>query len=149
MCSSDLIEFAQDQRAALAGCDAAIVVCEADDKKAPALQLILKQLDELALPRILFINKVDKNESSPRDVLAWLQPASSKPLILRQIPISKGSIITGYVDLALERAFVYREHAESQVVDMPAELAQLEKSERFAMLEKLADHDDEIGRAHV
>jgi elongation factor G len=138
------IEFAQDQRAALAGCDAAIVVCEADDKKAPALQLILKQLDELALPRILFINKVDKNESSPRDVLAWLQPASSKPLILRQIPISKGSIITGYVDLALERAFVYREHAESQVVDMPAELAQLEKSERFAMLEKLADHDDEL-----
>ena len=138
------IEFAQDQRAALAGCDAAIVVCEADDKKAPALQLILKQLDELALPRILFINKVDKNESSPRDVLAWLQPASSKPLILRQIPISKGSIITGYVDLALERAFVYREHAESQVVDMPADLAQLEKSERFAMLEKLADHDDEL-----
>ena len=40
------IEFAQDQRAALLGCDLAIVVCEADDKKAPALQLILKQLDE-------------------------------------------------------------------------------------------------------
>ena len=138
------IEFAQDQRAALAGCDAAIVVCEADDKKAPALQLILKQLDELALPRILFINKVDKNESSPRDVLAWLQPASSKPLILRQIPISNGSIITGYVDLALERAFIYREHAESQVVEMPADMAELEKSERFAMLEKLADHDDEL-----
>ncbi|MBM3521027.1 MAG: elongation factor G, partial [Alphaproteobacteria bacterium] len=115
-----------------------------DDKKAPALQLILKQLDELALPRILFINKVDKTESSPRDVLAWLQPASSKPLILRQIPIWKGSIISGFVDLALERAFIYREHAESQVVDMPADMAELEKSERFAMLEKLADHDDEL-----
>ncbi len=138
------IEFTQDQRAALAGCDAAVVVCEADDKKAPALQLILKQLDELSVPRILFINKIDKTESSPKDVLEWLQPASSKPLILRQLPIWKGSLVTGFVDLALERAFVYREHAESQVVDMPADLADAEKSERFAMLEKLADHDDEL-----
>ncbi|MBC8038197.1 MAG: elongation factor G [Rhizobiales bacterium] len=138
------IEFTQDQRAALAGCDAAIVVCEADDKKAPALQLILKQLDELVIPRILFINKIDKTESSPRDVLTWLQPASSKPLILRQLPILKGSIVSGFVDLALERAFIYREHADSQVVDMPSDLADMEKSERFAMLEKLADHDDEL-----
>ena len=138
------IEFAQEARAALAGCDAAVVVCEADEKKAPALQLILKQLDELGLPRIVFINKIDKTESSPRDVLTWLQPASSTPLILRQLPIMKGSIVTGFVDLALERAFVYQEHMESKVIDMPAELAELEKSERFAMMEKLADHDDEL-----
>ncbi len=138
------IEFAQEARAALAGCDAAVVVCEADDKKAPALQLILKQLDELELPRIIFINKIDKTESSPRDVLTWLQPASSKPLILRQLPIMKGGTVTGFVDLALERAFVYQEHAESKVIDMPADIAALEKSERFAMMEKLADHDDEL-----
>ncbi len=138
------IEFAQDARAVLAGCDAAIVVCEADDKKAPALQLILKQLDEIGLPRLLFINKVDKSDTRPREVLDWLQPASSKPLIMRQLPIMKGSIVTGFVDLALERAFVYQEHMESKVIDMPAELADIEKTERFAMLEKLADHDDEL-----
>jgi elongation factor G len=138
------IEFTQDQRAALMGADVAIVVCEADDKKAPALQLILKQLDEIGLPRMLFINKVDKTDSSPRDVLAWLQPASSKPLILRQLPIMKGSIVTGFVDLALERAFVYQEHLESKLIDMPDDMADIEKSQRFAMLEKLADHDDEM-----
>ena len=138
------VEFAQDQRAALAGADVAVVVCEADDKKAPALQLILKQLDEINLPRILFINKVDKTDSSPRNVLEWLQPASSKPLILRQLPIMKGSIVTGFVDLALERAFVYQEHLESKLIDMPDDMAELEKSQRFAMLERLADHDDEL-----
>lgn len=138
------IEFTQDQRAALHGCDVAVVVCEADDKKAPALQLILKQLDEIGLPRMLFINKVDKSDSSPREVLDWLQPASSTPLIMRQLPIMKGSIVTGFVDLALERAFIYQEHLESKVIDMPADIADLEKSERFAMLEKLADHDDEL-----
>jgi elongation factor G len=136
------IEFAQDARAALAGCDAAIVVCEADDKKVPALQLILKQLDELRLPRFLFINKVDKSTSRPHEVLGWLQPASTVPLVLRQIPIWKNSAVTGFVDLALERAFIYREHAESEVIAIPADMSAQEKSERFTMLEKLADHDD-------
>ena len=52
--------------------------------------------------------------------------------------------MTGFVDLALERAYVYREHAESTVVEIPAEMKPAEKNERFAMLEKLADHDDEL-----
>ena len=46
-----------------------------------------------------------------RDVLTLLQPASRVPLVLRQIPTLEGDIIAGFVDLALERAFVYREHA--------------------------------------
>ena len=48
------IEFLQEQAAALSGIDAAVVVCEPDDKKVPALQLILKQLEELNIPRFLF-----------------------------------------------------------------------------------------------
>ena len=136
------IEFAHDASAALRGCDAAIVVCEADEKKAPALQLILKQLDEIGLPRFLFINKTDKSNSRVREALDWLQPASSVPLVLRQLPIWKDGLIIGFVDLALERAFVYREHALSVVINMPADMSELGKTARFTMLEKLADHDD-------
>ncbi len=128
----------------LPACDAAIVVCDADAKKAPALQLILRQLDDAGLPRIIFLNKIDRAEASPRDVLTWMQPASAKPLVLRQLPIWTNNVVSGYVDLALERAYVYRELAESQVVEMTADLAALEKQERFALLESLADHDDEL-----
>ncbi len=138
------IEFMQDAHAALAGCDAAVVVCEPDEKKVPALQLILKEIDRLKVPRILFINKIDKTENRLRDLLAYLQPASSTPLVLRQIPIWSNGIATGFVDLALERAFVYREHAQSEVIEMPADMKEPEKEARFAMLEKLADYDDEL-----
>jgi elongation factor G len=138
------VEFAEEARAALVACDAAIVVCDADAKKAPALQLILRQLDDIGLPRIIFLNKIDRAETAPRDVLGWMQPASSKHLILRQLPIWKNNVVTGYVDLALERAYVYRELAESQVVEMTSDLAAMEKQERFSLLESLADHDDEL-----
>lgn len=138
------VEFSQDARNVLAACDAAVVVCEADDKKTAALQMILKQLDEIALPRFIFINKIDKTETPLRDVLPALQPASTTPLVLRQVPIWKDGIATGFVDLALERAYIYREHAASEVVDLPDDLEQREKDARFEMLEKLADYDDEL-----
>lgn len=138
------IEFNNDMIAALGGCDVAIVVCEADEKKVPALQLILKQLDELKVPRMLFINKIDQVKLPPHTVLEYLQPASSKPLVLRQIPMWKDGVVRGYVDLALERAYVYHEHAESTVIDIPPDMRDEEKAEHFAMLEKLADHDDEL-----
>src|SRR4029453_6861367 len=75
------IEFSQEARAALAGCDAAVVVCEPDDKKVPALQLILKQLDDLDIPRFIFVNKIDRSEGRLRDVRSFLHPGSSTPLL--------------------------------------------------------------------
>src|SRR6516162_1893813 len=105
------VEFAHDMRAALPAVDAAVVVCEMDEKKIPQLQLILRELEDQKIPRILFVNKIDKADTSVHDVLKLLQPASRSTLLLRQIPAFAGDIITGFVDLALERAFVYKEYA--------------------------------------
>lgn len=138
------VEFQHEASAALTGCDAAIVVCEPDDKKVPALQLILKQLEDRGIPHFLFLNKIDKAEGRVRDILPILQPASTRPMVLRQIPIWENEIATGFVDLALERAFVYREHQPSEVIDMPGEMSEREKQARFTMLEQLADYDDEL-----
>ncbi len=138
------IEFAQDLRAALPPVDAAIVVCEADERKMPQLQLVMRELETRNIPRFVFINKIDKADKRVRETLALLQPASRVPLVLRQIPIWKNDIIEGFVDLALERAFIYREHAESQVVAVEGDNASRKKEARFTMLEKLADHDDAL-----
>src|ERR1700730_6082644 len=138
------VEFVHDMRAVLPAIDAAVVVCEMDEKKVPQLQLILRELEDWKIPRILFVNKIDKGDAAVRDVLNLLQPASRTKLILRQIPTFSGDIITGFVDLALERAFVYKEYAPSQVVPLEGDAADLEKTARFSMLETLADHDDEL-----
>ncbi len=138
------IEFVQEMRSALPPVDAAVVVCEADERKVPQLQLVLRELEERKVPRFLFINKIDKADKRVRETLALLQPASRVPLVLRQIPIWKDSIVVGFVDLALERAFVYREHAASEVVDLDGDSAARKKDARFTMLEKLADHDDKL-----
>ena len=138
------IEFQDEAAAVLTACDAAVVVCEPDQKRVPALQLILKQLEDRNIPHFLFLNKIDSFDTPVRDILPILQPASSKPLVLRQIPIWDNGIATGFVDLALERAFVYREHAPSELIDMPSSIKERETEARFHMLEQLADYDDEL-----
>jgi elongation factor G len=138
------IEFIQDMRSVLPAVDAAVVVCEADEKKVPQLQLIMRELEDQNIPRFLFLNKIDKADKRVRETIKLLQPASRVPLLLRQIPIWNGDIISGFVDLALERAYVYKEHAPSEIIELKGENLDRKKEARFTMLETLADHDDQL-----
>lgn len=138
------VEFAFEALPVLSACDVAVVVAEPDEKKFPALQLIMRQLDEMGVPRMLFLNKIDKASAGVRDTLKLLQPASTTPLLLRQIPLRRDGIVVGSIDLALERAYVYQEHAESTVAEIPDDDRAREIEARFSMLETLADHDDAL-----
>lgn len=138
------IEFAQETATALCACDAAVIVCEPDARRLPALHAIFKVLEDQGIPHFLFLNKIDQATTRVRDVVAMLQPASARPLVLRQIPIWEKGVASGFVDLALERGFVYRPNAPSETVDIPAAVLEREKEARFQMLEKLADYDEAL-----
>ena len=136
------VEYTYEAEPVLRFCDFAIVVVEADEKKLPALQLTLKRLDEIGLPRVLFLNKIDKATGSVQQILQMLQTASENTLLLRQIPIWKDGAVAGCIDLALERAYTYRPHEEATVTAVGGDDQSREEEARFAMLETLADHDD-------
>ncbi len=136
------IEFLQDALFAVQGVDAAVVVVEPEPAKVQMLKPYLKRLADLRIPHFLYVNKIDKATGSLRELLAMLQEASDTPLLLRQIPIWDNGIVTGYVDLALERAYIFREHAPSELVEITDK--DREKEARFTMLEKLADYDEHL-----
>jgi len=136
------IEFLADTLNVLPAIDAAVVVCEPEPAKVQMLQPFLKALSDAKIPHYIFVNKIEHATGSLRDMLALLQETSEKPLLLRQIPIWENGIATGFVDLALERAFVYRSHAPSEVIDI-SDLRR-EKEARFQMLERLADYDEHL-----
>lgn len=138
------IEFGQEMANALVGADVAVVVCEPDPDKALALSSTLKMLDDLGVPRFIFVNKIDRATGSVPALLEALQAVSEKPLVLRQVPIRDGEEVTGYVDLASERAYVYREGAGSEIIELPSDMQDNEAEARYEMLEKLADFDDHL-----
>jgi elongation factor G len=138
------IEFSADADFALRAVDLALVVTDPEPEKAVLLQPVLKALERMGVPRALFVNKIDHAHGRVRDLLAALQPASAVPLVARQIPIWKDDHVSGFVDLALERAFLYRAGKESEQVPLPPDLAERESEARFHMLEQLADFDDDL-----
>ncbi|HWJ59678.1 MAG TPA: elongation factor G [Sphingomicrobium sp.] len=138
------IGFAADGSRALAIADAAIVVVDPDPARAALAAPALRALDELGIPHLIFANRIDQAHGRIRDLLSALQPMSVSPLIARQVPIREGDKITGFVDLALERAFHYEPGKESTRIDIPGDMAEAEKKARTQMLEQLADHDDEL-----
>jgi elongation factor G len=138
------VGFAADGARALAIADVAIVVVDPDPARAPLAAPALRALDELGIPHLIFVNRIDQAHGRVRDLLSALHPMSVSPLIARQIPIWDGEKISGFVDLALERAFKYRLGKESERIEIPSELQEREIEARTHMLEQLADHDDEL-----
>jgi elongation factor G len=138
------VGFVADGALALAAADLAVVVIDPDADRAILAEPALRQLEALGVPHLIFVNKIDQARGGIRALLEALQPMSSSPLVARQIPIREGEKVTGFVDLALERAFHYRPGKPSEQIDIPADLAEREAQDRFHMLEQLADHDDAL-----
>jgi len=138
------VELHQEMQSAMAVADIAIVVCEPEPDKAVALAPTLRAMDEAGLPHVLFINKMDQVRASVRETMEALQGASTRPLVLREIPIRDGDAVSGHVDLVSERAFSWREGQPSKLISLPDAAQEREAAARTELLESLADFDDAL-----
>jgi elongation factor G len=143
------IEFQHDAFAALAVCDAAVLVCEPSPERVVALTPLLKYIEDNRIPHIIFVNKIDSAQVRVRDMLGALQAVSARKLVLRQVPIRRptsdgGEETIGYVDLVSERAYRYKTSGASDLIEMPAEILPREADARREMLETLSEFDDTL-----
>ncbi len=138
------IELMHETRCAMTVADIAVVVVEPDKEKSVILGAYLKLLDELSVPHIVFINKLDKKNLSVSALLEAFQTVSDKPLVLREVPIHEGDVITGHVDLVSERAFHWEENKPSSLISLPKDLKEHEADVRTQLFENLADFDDTL-----
>jgi len=143
------IEFQHDAFAALAVCDAAVLVCEPSPERVVALTPLLKYIEDHHIPHIIFVNKIDSAQVRVRDMLGALQGVSARKLVLRQVPIRRptsdgGEETVGYVDLVSERAYRYKSSGASDLIEMPAEVLPREADARREMLETLSEFDDTL-----
>lgn len=138
------VELQQETIGALMVVDAAIVVCEAGQEKAIAVTRLMKELDELNIPYLVFINKMDLPEAHVKSTLEALQGMTERPLVLREIPIREDNVVTGFIDLVSERAYKWEESAPSNLIEIPEAINGRTEEERTQMLESLADFNDDL-----
>lgn len=137
-------ELIQDSRSILNVVDAAVVVTEPDTDRILGLSPLLNHLEKQSIPHYIFVNKIDRASVSLDDLASALNDVTKESVVLRQIPIYEGETITGYVDLASERAYVYKPGAMSEVVELPGSIQETFDQARYNMLETLADFDEHL-----
>ena len=138
------VELAHEAEAALAVADIAVLVCDPDPARAATVAPLLRRLDALDLPAMVFVNRIDTFSGAVRDTLTALQELTRRPLVLREVPIREGETITGYVDVVSERAYNYRRGGPSELIQLPDSVIAPGSEARAALVEVLADHDDRL-----
>ncbi|EYD78200.1 Translation elongation factor G-related protein [Rubellimicrobium mesophilum DSM 19309] len=139
------VELGHEARCAMMVADAVVVVCEPQPERAVAVSSLLRFLDERDIPHLIFVNKMDQPKASVRATLEALQAYSTRPLLLREIPMrDEAGQVTGMVDLVSERAWRWQPHQASALVSLPERLLDEEGQARSTLLEALADFDDRL-----
>jgi len=136
------VDFAAEGDLALPAVDLVIVVAEPDPAKAILLQPLLRELERLGVPRLLFINKMDQARAPSAELLSALGAVSAAPVVAQQLPTWTGDHVTGVIDLPLERGYAYRNGGGPETFAPADEVLVDEQDARFHMLEQLADFDD-------
>ncbi|MGH7112656.1 MAG: GTP-binding protein, partial [Stellaceae bacterium] len=139
------VEMLHEAEGAVLASDVAVVVCEPEIERALTISPLLRFLDRHNIPHMIFINKLDTSAVRVRELLAALQSVSTRPLMLRQVPLRGGEgEITGYVDLVSERAYHYHPGQASDQITPPDGFWDAEGETRTGLIEKLADFDDAL-----
>lgn len=110
----------------------------------PQSETVWNQADRYKVPRIAFVNKMDRVGADFEDVVAQLEKYLDANPIAFQLPIGAEDQFQGVIDLIRQQAYFYPNEDEREVKPIPAEFVEKAKEFRHKIVEKLADFDDEI-----
>jgi elongation factor G len=141
------VDFTAEVERSLRVLDGAVAVFDAVAGVQPQSETVWRQADKYSVPRICFINKMDRVGAdfyhSIETIVARLK---CKPVAI-QIPVGAEDQFKGIVDLVEMKAVLWRDEtlgAEYDVSEIPEELSGLAKEYREKMIEAVAEHDDHL-----
>jgi elongation factor G len=136
--------FFADTKSCLQGADGAIVVVESVDGVKVQTEQAWDASDHLALPRMVFINKMDRERADFRKTFRDVADAFKPKPVLLQLPIGAEDSFKGVIDLISQKAFLYGNDGKAKPAEIPSELQDEAASEREALVENIAEADDTL-----
>jgi len=142
------VDFTVEVERSLRVLDGAVAVFDGVAGVEPQSETVWRQADRYKVPRIAFINKLDRTGAVYTRTYDMLIERLNAPVVLLQLPIGTESEFAGIVDLIDMKAYVWDLEAnkgdEFRTEEIPANMLDEAKAKRAEMIEKLADVDDSI-----
>jgi elongation factor G len=140
------IDFTAEVQRSLRVLDGGVVVFDAVQGVEPQSETVWRQADRYGVPRICFVNKMDRVGASYERTIESIKERLGANPIPMQLPIGFEATFRGVVDLLEEKAILWEDDLgkEPKVIDIPEELIEEVKQARAYMVEKIAELDDEL-----
>ena len=137
------INFIEDVRGCLRAVDGAIIIVSAISGVKGETEKIWRYANEFEVPRVVFINKMDKDTANFSRAVGELEKFFETEAIPLQIPIGSGDSFTGIVDLIKMKAYTFNA-GETEESEIPADMRSEAEEYRKRLVEKIAESDDTL-----
>ncbi|HCO14513.1 MAG TPA: elongation factor G, partial [Gemmatimonadetes bacterium] len=140
------VDFTAEVERSLRVLDGAVAVFCAVGGVEPQSETVWRQADRYAVPRIAFVNKMDRTGADFMNVVDMMRDrlgANAHPV---QYPLGEGELFTGMVDIIERKAIIFEDEMGSEVTEgpVPDGLNETIEELRNALLEAAVEHDDEL-----
>ncbi len=140
------IDFTAEVQRSLRVLDGGVIIFDAVQGVEPQSETVWRQADRYGVPRLCFINKMDRVGASFERTLEMVRQRLGANPIPLQLPIGSEASFQGAVDLLEQKAIIFDDElgAEPKIVEIPEELKQQVKEARETLVEKIAELDDDL-----
>src|SRR5512140_684382 len=140
------IDFTAEVQRSLRVLDGGVVVFDAVQGVEPQSETVWRQADRYGVPRICFVNKMDRiGASYERTIQTIIDRLGANPIAM-QVPIGNEAGFKGAIDLLTMKGVIWEDDLgkEPKIIDIPAELQAEAEEARHHMVEKIAELDDHL-----
>jgi elongation factor G len=141
------VDFTVEVERSLRVLDGAIAIFCAVGGVEPQSETVWRQADKYGVPRIAFVNKMDRMGADFLNVVGMIGERLGANAVPIQLPMGAGDMFTGIIDLIRMKAFYYHEDTKGATYEeqnIPDDLMPMAKEYRGKMVENLSDFDDEL-----
>ncbi|USS86259.1 elongation factor G [Fructilactobacillus cliffordii] len=141
------VDFTAEVERSLRVLDGGIVVMDGEAGVEPQTETVWRQCSDFSVPRIVFINKMDKMGADFDWSVQTIKDRLHANAVPVQVPIGAESDFEGVIDLVTMKAYVYDEDKEGEnwdTVEIPADYQEKAQAARESMIEAVADVDDDV-----
>jgi elongation factor G len=137
------INFLEDTRGCLRAVDGAIIIVSAISGVKAETQKIWRYASEFEIPRVIFINKMDKDTANFSRALGEIEKAFETKALPLQVPIGSGESFKGVVDLIKMKAYTFT-NGRAEESDIPSDVLPEVEGYRKKLVEEIAESDDTL-----
>ena len=140
------IDFTAEVQRSLRVLDGGIVVFDAVQGVEPQSETVWRQADRYGVPRICFVNKMDRVGASYENTIDMIRSRLGANPIAVQVPIGVEATFEGVIDLIEMKSIIWGDDLGNEPVEggIPEDMAALAEEKRTRMIEQIAETDDDL-----